>query len=284
MIRKLVIALLLVFMLALVACGQATPAPEAAPTTAVLAEPTSSSVEEPASSTPPEGYPAAPAAPETANGYPSAPAVADASSADAYPAGDAEQAASTSEVRTFVVVSDESTARYLVAETFLDGAPDRFGIPTGLTTTMGETQTVAGSLTLDMGQSPIALEAAEFTVDISTLRSDQSMRDNTLRDRWLESNRYPIASFVASSMENFPADYVEGNEVTFQLVGEITIREMTQPVTWDVTATLTDGVISGTAVAPLTMTDFGFDPPNFANLFTIEPDFEVEVAFTAQEQ
>ena len=282
MIRKPVIALLLVVMLALVACGQATPTPEpeAAPPTAV-------SVEEPTSTSPSEGYPAAPAAPETASGYPEAPAVADGPAADAYPSGEsseAEQADSTGEVRTFAIVSDQSTARYLVAETFLDGAPDRFGIPAGLATTIGETQTVAGSLTLDMGQNPIVLEAAEFTVDISSLRSDQSMRDNTLRDRWLESNTYPIATFVASGMENFPADYVEGSEVTFQLVGDITIREITQPVTWDVTATLTDGVISGTAVAPLTMTDFGFDPPNFANLFTIEPDFEVEVEFTAEEQ
>jgi polyisoprenoid-binding protein YceI len=186
--------------------------------------------------------------------------------------------------RTFAVVTDESTARYVVEETFLDGAQERLGIAAGLVDTIGESQVVDGSLTLDFSQSPIALQAGNFTVDISALQSDQSMRDNTLQDRWLESGTYPIASFVASGLENFPAEYMEGTEVSFQMVGDITIRDITQPVTWDVTATLADGTISGTAVAPLTMTDFGFDPPDFGGVFTVEDAFEVEVDFVAAEQ
>lgn len=282
-----IIALLLVALFALAACGQATPTPEPAVSTetgtSTETEATAVAPTEP--NEPPAGYPAQPAGSETASGYPAAPAVADAPSGDGYPASEAAPSTESTEsdIRTFIVASDQSTARYLVAETFFEGATDRFGIPAGLATTIGEAQTLEGELTLDFGQSPIALQAANFTVDISALRSDQSMRDNTLRERWLESNQYPIASFVASGMENFPAEYAEGSEVSFQLVGEITIREITQPVTWDVTATLNNGVISGTAVAPLTMTDFGFDPPNFAGLFTIEPDFEVEVDFVAEQ-
>ncbi|MCA9982410.1 MAG: YceI family protein, partial [Anaerolineales bacterium] len=229
-----------------------------------------------------EGYPVAPAAPQTASGYPEAPVVAD-TAVDAYPATSPETA-TTASIRTFAIVPAESTARYVVAETFLDGAQERLGIAAGLVDTIGETQVVDGSLSLDFSQSPIALQSGSFTVDISTLQSDQSMRDNTLRDRWLQSGTYPIATFVATGIENFPADYAEGTEASFQLVGDITIRDTTQPATWDVTATLADGKITGTAVTNLTMTAFGFDPPSFGGVFTVEDAFEAQIDFTAQEQ
>jgi polyisoprenoid-binding protein YceI len=275
------IAILTIALLALTACGN-----EPALPTAVPAAPTT---ETQTQTEPPAGYPAvaAPAQPETAAGYPAA--VADSAPtsemAEGYPIAEAVSSDSgASNSRQFVIVPESSTARYVVAETFLAGAPDRFGIPAGLTDTIGQTQAINGAVSVDFGQSPIALEAAEFTVDISTLSSDQSMRDNTLRDRFLQSGQYPIATFVATGVENFPATYTEGEEVTFDLVGNITIREVTQPVTWVVTATLTDGVLSGTAVAPLTMSNFGVEPPAFSNLFTVEDAFRVEVDFVAQEQ
>jgi hypothetical protein len=113
--------------------------------------------------------------------------------------------------------------------------------------------------------------------------SGQNMRDNRIKRDWLESATYPLATFVATAVENFPANYVEGTEATFLLLGDLTIRNITIPATFEVTATLADGTITGTAVAPLTMTDFGFDPPAMLGLFTVADDFRVEITFTATE-
>ncbi len=49
-------------------------------------------------------------------------------------------------------------------------------------------------------------------------------------------------------------------------------------------ATLEGDTITGVATANLKMTDFGFTPPNFANMFSVEDEFVTEVVFTFKEQ
>jgi hypothetical protein len=90
--------------------------------------------------------------------------------------------------------------------------------------------------------------------------------------------------FTATAIEDTPATYQEGDEVQFKLVGDLTIREITQPATFDVTANLEGDTITGVATAQLLMTDFGIDPPNFANTLTVQNEFAVQVEFTAREQ
>jgi polyisoprenoid-binding protein YceI len=72
--------------------------------------------------------------------------------------------------------------------------------------------------------------------------------------------------------------------VNFQLVGDLTIRDVTQPATFDITATLQDGTVTGTGTTALKMTDFGITPPDFANTLTVQDDFIVNLVFTAREQ
>jgi polyisoprenoid-binding protein YceI len=220
-----------------------------------------------------------------ADGYPApaAPAVA----ADSYPApaGDTadEEVTSSTTSRTFILVPEQSEASYVVAETFLENASSQLNIPAGLVDTIGRTQVLEGEFVLDLSQAN-PLISSFFQVDLSTLSSDQSMRDNRLKRDWLESATYPLATFVATGIENFPADYADGQEVSFQLLGDLTIRNTTLPATFDVTATLVNGQIVGTAVAPLTMSNFGVDPPSMLGLFNVEDDFRVEISFTAEEQ
>jgi hypothetical protein len=57
-----------------------------------------------------------------------------------------------------------------------------------------------------------------------------------------------------------------------------------QPVTLDVAAKVEGDTVTGVATADLKMTDFGIDPPNFANTLSVANEFQVRVEFTAQEQ
>jgi polyisoprenoid-binding protein YceI len=227
-----------------------------------------------------DGYPA-PAAPagavgSSAEGYPAPATAADETAAE-------EEVTSSTASRTFILVPEQSEASYVVAETFLENASSQLNIPAGLVDTIGRTQVLEGEFVLDFSQAT-PLISSFFQVDLSTLSSDQSMRDNRLKRDWLESSTYPLATFVATGMENFPADYADGQEVSFQLLGDLTIRNTTLPATFDVTATLANGQIVGTAVAPLTMSNFGVDPPSMLGLFNVEDEFRVEISFTAEEQ
>ena len=83
---------------------------------------------------------------------------------------------------------------------------------------------------------------------------------------------------------DLPADYTEGSEVTFTLVGDMTIRDVTKSVTWTVVGVLQDGVVTGTATTSIVMSDFGFSPPNIANMIKVEDKADLTVNFVAVEQ
>lgn len=289
MFRKIpFFALLILIIFGLIACNTA-PVPTAVPPTAAPAiepapeqrpTPTTSS----AGATTAESYPAPATNLQTVvESYPAPElAAADVPATESYPAPAADTSPSTATPRTFTIVAEESSASYIVAETFLENAATQLNIPAGLADTIGTTQVIEGEFVLDLSQeNPIT--SSSFQVDISTLSSGQNMRDNRIKRDWLESATYPLATFVATAVENFPTNYVEGTEANFLLLGDLTIRNITIPATFEVTATLADGTITGTAVAPLTMTDFGFQPPAMLGLFTVADDFRVEITFTAAE-
>lgn len=186
--------------------------------------------------------------------------------------------------RRFVVVPAESSAAYIVSEEFFAGALAKLGIEAGLKEVTGSTNEVTGELQLKLDDPQNALVSGEFTVNLPTLKTDQDRRDGWIRDNALESNKFPLAKFVATSITNAPASYTDGAEVTFQLLGDLTVRDITQPVTFDVTATLTGDTIKGVATTAMKISSFGFDPPNFANTLTVADDFTIRVELTAKEQ
>jgi polyisoprenoid-binding protein YceI len=186
--------------------------------------------------------------------------------------------------RTYVIVPEESKASYEVDEEFFADALSKYGIQAGLSDTIGSTQEIEGELQLNLDDLSAPLGTNRFTVNLATLTSDQSLRDRWIRQNGPRFNQFPNAEFTATAIEDAPETYSEGDEVQFKLVGDLTIREITQPVTFDVTANLEGDIITGIATAQLLMTDFGIDPPNFANTLSVGNEFAVQVEFTAREQ
>ncbi len=194
------------------------------------------------------------------------------------------QTAPATGLRTFVIVPEGSRAAYRVSEEFFEGALAKLGIEAGNVEVVGSTQKIEGQLELDFADLSAPLGTNRFTVNLSTLSTDQDRRDNWIRENGPEFNQFPLAEFVATGVAETPTSYTEGEEVQFKMLGDLTIRDVTQPVTFDVTATLEGDTASGLAAADLRMTDFGIEPPNFANTLTVADEFSVEVEFTAREQ
>ena len=182
-----------------------------------------------------------------------------------------------------MIVPGESQAGYEVDEEFLAGAANALGVKPGKGKTVGSTDQVSGQLTLDFSGATPQITSGDFQVDISTLKSNQSRRDNRIRSNWLESAKFPMATFKATGIQNGPASYTEGEEVSFQLAGDLTIREITQPVVFDVKATLKGDTISGTATTAFLMSQFGVDPPAMGNLFTVGDNTVVTLTLVAKE-
>ena len=180
---------------------------------------------------------------------------------------------STSAGRTFQIVPEQSQASYQVTEKFLNRALPNQAV--------GTTSAIQGTLVINTTGKPTA-SIPKMTVDLSTLTSDQSRRDNMIRQNWLQSSQFPTATFVSTGIQGAPDSYTEGQEVSFKLLGNLTIHNTTKPATFDVKAKLAGDTVTGTATTNLLMKDFGFDPPNIAGMLSVTDGVTVTVNFTAK--
>jgi polyisoprenoid-binding protein YceI len=245
--------LAVVFAGALAACGSSTSQPGAAPTAA------------PAASAPT----AAPAtAPTTAAAEAPTAATTDAPTAAAAPSS------ATGGTRTFMIVPEQTEASYEVQEKFLNRDLPNMAL--------GKTNAVTGELQVSLDGKPSG-KITKITVDLRTLTSDSSRRDGRIRTQWLESDKYPFAEFTSTDAQGIPDSYTEGQEVSFKLTGDMKIREVTKPVTFDVKGKLEGDTITGSATSKILMKDFGFDPPDIAGMLTVADGVTVTINFTAKE-
>lgn len=174
----------------------------------------------------------------------------------------------------FKIVPGESKVTYEVNETFLN-QNNRFNTAIGVTTQ------ISGEIYANL-QNPPASTLSAIEVDISQFESDSSRRDNAIRQNWLESARFPIARFVPTQIEGLPASYVEGQEYSFRVTGDLTVRETTKPVTFEVRASLANQTLSGSATTTLLMSDFGIGPISIAGILQTEDVVKVTLQFVAR--
>ncbi len=196
----------------------------------------------------------------------------------ATPTGAAESAtpAASGGLAVFVLVPNETVVSYAVDETFINEN-------NRLNTSIGKTSQVTGELKVDLA-NPANIQFSEFTVDLSTLQSDSPRRDNAIRGRWLESASFPLAQFTVTGLPGFPASPQEGQVLKFQMTGDLTVRQTTRPVTWDVSATLNGDRLTGTATAFIMMADWGITPPNIAGILIVKDGVTLKLDFTFQKQ
>ena len=119
---------------------------------------------------------------------------------------------------------------------------------------------------------------------MATLATNQNRRDNWVQKQDPQFGKFPTAEFVATGIEGASGSYTEGEEVSFQLVGDLTVRDVTIPATFDVTATVEGDTLTGVAEANMRISDFGINPPSFANTLTVEDPFVIRVELTANAQ
>lgn len=163
----------------------------------------------------------------------------------------------------FQVVPGESVATYTVREKLAS-------MPT-TTEAVGRTTSLEGVIRLD-GVSTI-------TADLSTLQSDQARRDNFIRERIF--NEDPVATFTLDPLPDLPTEYREGETVTRQVTGTLTIRGVSRPQTFQVEARLSGGTLEIVGRTDFTWADFQIDPPN-TPLVTVEDYVHLEVLLIAR--
>lgn len=173
----------------------------------------------------------------------------------------------------FVIDPTASTVAYRVGETAL--TQHRFHVAVGVTTA------IQGIIAVDPAH-PRAVRIGSVTVDLSQLRSDNPRRDDAIRSRWLESEKYPTAAFTATAIEGLPGAYADGQVLPVVIAGLLTVRTATHPVVFTGTVAVQGPLLTSVLHASLRMTEFGIEPPSLLGLFRVDDGVVVELHVTAR--
>jgi polyisoprenoid-binding protein YceI len=176
----------------------------------------------------------------------------------------------TPEGRWVVRTGDDSFVGYRVRETFagLSVASDA----------VGRTHDVQGSLTVDGDTS---LSAADVRAGLQALESDEDRRDNAIRNRGLETNRFPEATFTLTEPLPLPSPATPGEDVSVTAMGDLTLHGVTRQVEvpvqarWDGSSTIH---VVGTV--DIAFADYDIDPPNVGGFVSVEDEGELELQLT----
>ncbi len=175
----------------------------------------------------------------------------------------------------YLIVPGDSSVTYRVQETHFFVAGER------LTTAVGVTTAVRGEIVIDRAR-PANSKIETITVDISQFRSNSTIRDNVIRNLFLQSSRFPMAEFTPTSIQGLPDTYQDGREVAVQITGNLKIRDVTRPTTFASTVNLEGNTLMVSGSTMIKMTDFGFTPPYFALILAVENDVKLEFRFVAR--
>jgi len=141
---------------------------------------------------------------------------------------------------------------------------------------VGRTTAVTGTLTLSQTASGFSVAAANFTVDVSKLTSDQSRRDQRIHSQGLESDRYPTATFKLTSPIALSTDAGSGTMIHVSATGDLTIHGVTKSVTIPIDARLSGSKIELVASVMFPFSQFGMTPPSIGGFVSVENNATME--------
>ena len=127
----------------------------------------------------------------------------------------------------------------------------------GANTAVGRTPNVSGTLTL----SGTTVTAVEVLANLASLQSDDDRRDNSLRRQALETSRYPTATFKLTTPIELGALPGDGATLSETAKGELTLHGVTRPISIDLKATRSGGMITITGSMTILFADFNIQKP-----------------------
>ena len=146
---------------------------------------------------------------------------------------------------------------------------------------IGETPDVSGSVVFD-ADGKVDSSRSVVTVGLSGLKSDESRRDGYVRNRVFDTSQYPDAELVVTEVVDLPWPLPESGEVTFLLIGDFTVRDVTSLTKWDVTAEISDGTVTGQAKTVLTFDQLKMSKPSFSFIISVEDEIRLELDIEAE--
>ncbi len=128
---------------------------------------------------------------------------------------------------------------------------------------VGQTPTVEGTVTIQKSK----LIAAEFSVDVASLKSDSGKRDAQFAGRIMNTQEFPVASFVATSFPSIevPAD---GSTIARDVIGTLTLHGVEKSVSVNVVLRKQDDSVQIEGSVPILFSDYEIENPSIGPIST----------------
>jgi polyisoprenoid-binding protein YceI len=120
------------------------------------------------------------------------------------------------------------------------------------------------------------VEQVRIEADLTQLASDEDRRDNAIRQRGLESERFPTATLELAEPIQLAAAPVEGQDVQVEGTGRLTVHGVTRDVDLNLQGRWTGKTIQVVGQLPVKMSDFQIEPPRFGPVVSIEDGLNVD--------
>ena len=181
------------------------------------------------------------------------------------------EASAAADGAVFVLDSELTEARFIIGE-ILANSPN---------TVVGVNKLVQGGGVLNFVEPELS-RLDEFLIDSSGFETDSSMRNRAIRNFILQSGQFPLISFQPTDIVGIPSAIVVGETVHFEIVGQLTIREVTQEVTFAGEATMVaEDRVEGLAAATILREDFQLSIPRVPRVAGVDEEFILEIEFVA---
>ena len=171
----------------------------------------------------------------------------------------------------FQIDASRSVARFIVNEV-LRGQPK---------TVVGETNQLAGELAVDPTR-PATAQVGTIVVNARALETDDNQRNGAIR-RWiLDTDDYELIRFEPTELVGVPETASLGQPASFEIVGQLTIKDQTRPARFEAQVTPLSGAeLQGAAATTIAYADWGIAIPDVPFVAGVEDTIRIELRFTA---
>lgn len=172
--------------------------------------------------------------------------------------------------RRYVVAPTGNEARYFAREQLagVSFPNDAIGVTKGVT----------GAVVVDDAGKLVPAQS-KIVVDVTQLKSDRDRRDGYVQRRTLETDKYPDVMLVPKEITGLTTPLPDSGRANFQLLGDLTVKGVTRPTTWQVSARFRGDTVAGTASTSFTFADFQMDKPKVSVVLSVEDTLHLQYDF-----
>jgi polyisoprenoid-binding protein YceI len=132
------------------------------------------------------------------------------------------------------------------------------------TTAVGRTSKVTGTVEI----AGTKITSGTVTVDMGSVATDKSGRDEQFRNRIMSVSQFPTATFAFTAPVDFGSVPAAGQKAAVKAAGQLTLRGQQKPVDVELSAVRNGDTIQVQTSIPVAFADYGIPDPSIPGIST----------------